>query len=135
MRELSIRSSHRKQMIDISRDVEQLLTDLRQKHPEAAVLLFCPHTTAALTVNENADPTVQQDFLQHYSAMVPQHAHFRHGEGNSDSHIQSIMTGPSLLVPVSSGRLVMGTWQGIYFCEFDGPRSRKVWCQLLTALN
>ncbi len=135
MRELKVDSSRRKQMIDITADIKDLVGDLLQKYREAALLLFCQHTTAALTVNENADPTVQQDFLRHYTVLVPKSPSFIHGEGNSDSHIQAIMTGSSLLVPVSQGRLVLGTWQGIYFCEFDGPRfQRQIQCQLLPAL-
>ncbi len=134
MRELIISTKSRKQIIDITAKIESLMRDLLQTHREAALLLFCRHTTAALTVNENADPAVQRDFLQHYSSMVPKNAGFTHSEGNSDSHIQCIMTGPSLTVPVSDGCLDLGTWQGIYFCEFDGPRNRRIHCQLLPAL-
>ncbi|MEM9424099.1 MAG: secondary thiamine-phosphate synthase enzyme YjbQ [Spirochaetota bacterium] len=134
MKELQVRSKSRKQVLDITADVEDLMASLLEKHPEGALLLFCQHTTAALTVNENADPTVKRDFLQHCETLVPRDAGFIHGEGNSDAHIQCILTGPSLLLPVSGGRLALGVWQGIYFCEFDGPRTRRVQCQLLPAL-
>ena len=134
MKKLQIRSTQRKQMIDITAEAYRAMEDLLHKHRQGALLLFCQHTTAALTVNENADPSVVRDVLQHYGQMVPHRAGFTHSEGNSDSHIQSIMTGPSLLVPFADGRLVLGTWQGIYFCEFDGPRHRQVVCQLLPEL-
>ena len=134
MKELRVRSQNRKQLIEITREVENLFADLLNTHREGALLVFCPHTTAGLAINENADPTVQRDFLQHYAKLVPKEAQFLHGEGNADAHIQSIMTGSSIIVPVSGGRMALGTWQGLYFCEFDGPRSRTVQCQLLPAL-
>lgn len=134
MRELRVRSQKRKQLVEITGEVEKLFADLLVQHREGALLIFCPHTTAALAINENADPTVQRDFLQHYAKMVPKDAGFLHGEGNADAHIQSIMSGSSIMVPVSGGRMALGTWQGLYFCEFDGPRSRTALCQLLPAL-
>ena len=134
MKELRIRSQNRKQLVEITQQVEKLFAPLFAQHPEGALLVFCPHTTAAVAINENADPTVQRDFLQHYAKLVPKDADFLHAEGNADAHIQSIMSGSSVIVPVSGGRMALGTWQGLYFCEFDGPRSRSVKCQLLPAL-
>ena len=92
--------------------------------------IFVPHTTAGLTINENADPDVVTDMLAALDKMVPD-LPYRHGEGNSPAHVKSSLVGCSLTVPISDGRLCLGTWQGIYFCEFDGPRSRKVWVQLI----
>ena len=88
-------------------------------------LVYVPHTTAAVTINENADPDVKHDMLKKLSAMVPEReGYYRHGEGNSDSHVKAALLGPSVMLIVEGGRLVLGTWQGIYFCEFDGPRER-----------
>lgn len=92
--------------------------------------IFVPHTTAGVTINENADPDVVTDMLAALKQMVP-NLPYRHGEGNSPAHVKSSLVGCSLTVPISEGRLCLGTWQGIYFCEFDGPRTRKVWVQLV----
>jgi len=92
--------------------------------------IFVPHTTAGLTINENADPDVVTDMLAALDKMVPD-LPYRHGEGNSPAHVKSSLVGCSLTVPIAEGRLCLGTWQGIYFCEFDGPRTRKVWVNLL----
>ena len=92
--------------------------------------IFVPHTTAGVTINENADPDVVIDMLAALGKMVPD-LHYRHSEGNSPAHVKSSLVGCSITVPISEGRLCLGTWQGIYFCEFDGPRSRKVWVQLV----
>jgi secondary thiamine-phosphate synthase enzyme len=88
--------------------------------------LFVAHTTAGLTINENADPSVQDDMLMIMDKLAPQQESYRHSEGNSPAHVKASLMGPSLAVLVSGGRLVLGTWQGIYLCEFDGPRTRKV---------
>ena len=92
--------------------------------------IFVPHTTAGVTINENADPDVVTDMLVALGKMVPD-LHYRHSEGNSPAHVKSSLVGCSITVPISEGRLCLGTWQGIYFCEFDGPRTRKVWVQLV----
>ena len=92
--------------------------------------IFVPHTTAGVTINENADPDVVTDVLAALGKMVPD-LHYRHSEGNSPAHVKSSLVGCSITVPISEGRLCLGTWQGIYFCEFDGPRTRKVWVQLV----
>ena len=92
--------------------------------------IFVPHTTAGVTLNENADPDVVTDMLAALKQMVPD-LHYRHSEGNSPAHVKSSLVGCSITVPISEGRLCLGTWQGIYFCEFDGPRTRKVWVQLV----
>lgn len=92
--------------------------------------IFVPHTTAGVTINENADPDVVTDMLAALDKMVPD-LPYRHGEGNSPAHVKSSLVGCSLTVPIAEGRLCLGTWQGIYFCEFDGPRNRKVWVNLV----
>ena len=92
--------------------------------------IFVPHTTAGVTINENADPDVVTDMLAALGKMVPE-LHYRHSEGNSPAHVKSSLVGCSITVPISEGRLCLGTWQGIYFCEFDGPRTRKVWVNLV----
>lgn len=118
-------------MTDCTGLIEQRMGAQLRKYRQGGLLVFCPHTTAGVAVNENADPTVQRDFLHHFAKLVPWEDGFTHSERNADSHIQSIMVGPSVMVPIASGRLCLGTWQGIYFCEFDGPRTRSLFCQFL----
>ncbi|OPX42433.1 hypothetical protein CLHUN_37310 [Ruminiclostridium hungatei] len=98
---------------------------------EGAVLVFCPHTTAGITINENADPDVVRDMLLGLDKAYPDRAEFRHMEGNSSAHLKASAVGSSQYVIVQSGRPVLGTWQGIYFCEFDGPRNRKFYVKVL----
>ena len=94
--------------------------------PSGLCLVFCPHTTAGITINENADPDVVRDMVMEINKVVPMDDGYRHGEGNSAAHIKSTLYGPSLQIIVEDNDLVLGTWQGIYFCEFDGPRDRRV---------
>jgi secondary thiamine-phosphate synthase enzyme len=124
MTTLSIRSTAHNQMIDITEDVRQHVraSGVRQ----GMVLLFVPHTTAAVTINENADPDVTRDMLLGLSTISPNDPHYHHMEGNSDAHIKSSLVGVDQLIPIKGGDLVLGTWQGIYFCEFDGPRNRHL---------
>jgi len=90
------------------------------------VVAFVPHTTAGITINENADPDVQRDILAHLEKLVPERGSWRHSEGNSDAHLQASIMGSSVTVIIENGRLVLGTWQSVFFCEFDGPRSRQL---------
>ena len=114
-------------MIDITREVEKHLPE-----GDGVFLLFVRHTTCGLTVNENADPDVQSDMLGFLRRLIPQHEpHFKHGEQNSDAHIKSSLVGSSVTVPFSGGELLLGQWQGVYLCEFDGPRERKIVIQTL----
>lgn len=94
-------------------------------------VVFCPHTTAAVTINENADPDVARDLLIALDRAFPDRPEFRHGEGNSAAHAKAAAVGSSVTVPIRDGRLALGRWQGIYFCEFDGPRSREFWVQII----
>ncbi len=114
----------RSEMVDITAQVQQYL---RQCGVDTGrVTVFCPHTTAAITINENADPDVQHDILLTLNELFPQHrGGYRHNENNSDSHIKASLFGASETILVKDATLVLGTWQGIYFCEFDGPRTRK----------
>lgn len=96
-----------------------------------ALLVFCPHTTAGVTVNENADPDVPRDITTFMNALVPKKADFNHAEGNSDAHVKASLFGPHVLLIVEEGNIRLGTWQGVYLCEGDGPRSRNLWVQFL----
>jgi secondary thiamine-phosphate synthase enzyme len=124
LRYLEVKSRSREEFIDITREVADLI---RQSGVYSGVChLFVMHTTAAVTINEGADPAVQHDILAFLRKNIPNTPYFTHGEGNSDAHIKSSLVGSSLTVLVDGGKPVLGTWQAIYFCEFDGPRSRKI---------
>jgi secondary thiamine-phosphate synthase enzyme len=129
---LRVRSSQRTEMIDVTARLQEVVD--RSGLREGALAVQSLHTTAALTVNENADPDVQHDLAAKLERLAPREEEFyRHAEGNSDSHLKTSLFGPSLTVLVCEGRLVLGTWQGIYLCEFDGPRERRMAVQLLAA--
>ena len=127
---IQVRTRAHEEILDITSRVQKVVRTLGVEN--GAVLLFCPHTTAALTVNEAADPDVREDVNRALAALVPK-IPFQHGEGNSPAHFRSALMGPSLVLPVEEGRLALGTWQGVYFCEFDGPRTRSVWVYPLAA--
>ncbi|HEV2146325.1 MAG TPA: secondary thiamine-phosphate synthase enzyme YjbQ [Longimicrobiaceae bacterium] len=132
MREIRVRTTKRCELVEITDRLQTLLEE--SGLAEGALVAQSMHTTAALTVNENADPDVQHDLLEKLERLVPRHEPFYlHAEGNSDSHLKTSFFGPSLTVLVQGGRLVLGTWQGVYLCEFDGPRERRVAVQLLAA--
>jgi secondary thiamine-phosphate synthase enzyme len=122
--ELGIATHQRSELLDITAIIEAELVESGIQ--EGLCLLFVPHTTAAITINENADPDVLRDLLVTLERLVPRHGDYRHGEGNSDAHLKASLMGFSCQIPVSGGRLAFGTWQGIYFCEFDGPRQRRL---------
>jgi len=127
---ISLKSRRHAELIPITGEVKESIPP----GFNGVCVLFCRHTTAGLTVNENADPDVAHDVLAELDRLVPwNNPRFRHGEGNSAAHVKSSLTGPSLTVPVQDGKLVLGTWQDIYFCEFDGPRSRTVALTLIGA--
>lgn len=116
-------------------DVTGLLArSLAQSGVRSGVLVaYVPHTTAGLTINENADPSVPRDLLMTLERLVPRSLPFAHGEGNADAHVKASLMGSSVVVPVEDGRLQLGTWQGVYFCEFDGPRRRRLLVRALPA--
>lgn len=116
-------------LIDITAQVQRLVTQSGIK--EGLCLIFVPHTTAGLTLNENADPTVQSDLIRALDKLVPWRDEYEHSEGNSAAHVKSSLTGVSHTIPVAGGRLRLGTWQGLYFAEFDGPRTRQVWVKVI----
>lgn len=123
MKTININTVKRNEMVDISSEIQSCINSSGVK--DGIVCVFVPHTTAGITINENADPDVVKDVLFAYERMVP-NSGFDHMEGNSDAHTKAQMTGFSLTVIVSNGRLVLGTWQSVYFCEYDGPRRRRV---------
>jgi secondary thiamine-phosphate synthase enzyme len=124
MHTIEIRTDRRRQMVDVTQKVQRALDELHAG--DGLCLVWVPHTTAAVTVNENADPDVARDLVAAFEAMLPA-VEFHHAEGNSDAHLLSTLIGASLTVPVEDGRLCLGTWQGLYFVELDGPRSRRLW--------
>lgn len=127
--QFEIRTSARTQMIDMTGEVSKIVSESGIK--DGLAVIHLPHTTAAVTINENADPDVQKDMTKFMDRLIPHENWFAHSEGNSDSHIKSSLFGCSQTVIIEKGRLVLGTWQGIYFCEFDGPRSRKVFVKVV----
>jgi len=127
--EFGVNTKSRNQMVDITGKVGAVVAKSGIKDGEVTV--FCPHTTAAITINENADPDVPHDILLTLEKLIPHlQTGYRHGEGNSDAHTKSSIVGCSTQVFIENGNLVLGLWQGIFFCEFDGPRSRKVIVQV-----
>ena len=130
--EFSIKSPKREILIDITEKIQGLINKSDIK--EGICHIFIPHTTAGVTINENADPSVKEDIITYLSRLIPKNSglnySFKHSEGNSDAHIKSSLTGPSLEVIIHEGKLVLGTWQGIMFTEYDGPRHRKVFIQI-----
>lgn len=128
-KEISISTKVRNQMINITGQVRSFVSQSGISNGD--VIVYCPHTTAAITINENADPDVQHDILLTLEQLIPQHrSDYRHNEGNSDAHCKSSLVGCSEQILIKDNTLNLGTWQAVYFCEFDGPRSRKVLIQV-----
>jgi secondary thiamine-phosphate synthase enzyme len=125
---ISIKTSARTEMVEVTALVERELAGTGIS--EGRVTLYVPHTTAAITINEGADPAVKADLLMILNRIVPWEADYKHQEGNSPAHVKASLVGPSETVLVSKGRLLLGTWQRIFFCEFDGPRSRQILLQV-----
>ena len=123
MKQMSVRTNSRFEMIDITRAVASVV---REENVENGICyVFVPHTTSAVTINENADPDVPRDIIMELDKVIPLHDNYRHMEGNSAAHIKASLVGPSETVFVENGNLLLGTWQSLFFCEFDGPRTRK----------
>lgn len=129
MQTFQVRSSKQTEFIDITRSVEEAVQ--KTKVRDGICIIFVPHTTAGVTINENADPSVPKDILMELNKIVPFEDRYQHTEGNSPAHIKSSLIGCSETVFVESGKLILGTWQGIFFCEFDGPRSRQVYVKVI----
>jgi secondary thiamine-phosphate synthase enzyme len=126
---INLSTNARSQFVDITRQVQKAIAE--NGMTEGFCHIWVPHTTAGLTINENADPDVVNDIIAHLDRMVPGENNYHHGEGNSAAHIKSSLMGCQLSIPVKEARLQVGTWQGIYFCEFDGPRKRQIWINFL----
>ncbi len=124
-----VKSSSQTQLIDITSKIQSIVSSAGIG--QGLCMLYVPHTTAAITINESADPSVKDDILMIINKIIPWEAGYQHLEGNSPAHIKSTIIGPSELIAVENDLLVLGTWQGIFFCEFDGPRTRKVQVRLI----
>jgi secondary thiamine-phosphate synthase enzyme len=131
MQEIHLQTNSRVEMLDITASVQAVISS--EKISKGFCIIFSPHTTAAITINENADPDVPRDIIASLDRSVPFSANYRHAEGNSAAHVKSSLVGTSELVIIENGHLVLGTWQSIFFCEFDGPRSRKVLISIIAS--
>lgn len=129
MDKIEIKTHSRAEFIDITLEVSKITQ--KQGVKEGICYVYVPHTTAAVTINENADPSVRKDIIHELNKIVPWDGPYTHREGNAAAHIKSTIVGASVSIPVSEGRLALGTWQGVYFCEFDGPRHREVFVQII----
>jgi len=126
---LSVKTSERTELIDVTGEIARLVE--KAGIDQGLCMVFVPHTTAAVTINESADPSVKSDMLKVLNQIIPWEANYRHLEGNSAAHIKTTLVGSSELIAIENRKLVLGTWQGIFFCEFDGPRSRKLYVRIL----
>ncbi|MCK5686688.1 secondary thiamine-phosphate synthase enzyme YjbQ [bacterium] len=129
MKVINVRTDKRNQMLDITSQIKEVLIQSGVKN--GICTLYVPHTTAAVTINEGADPDVKLDITTFMAELIPNRQSFKHAEGNSDSHIKTSLFGPSETIIIQDSKLVLGTWQVIYFCEFDGPRSRKLYIKIM----
>jgi secondary thiamine-phosphate synthase enzyme len=125
IRQLTLQTSKRNEFIDITARIQDMVEEVS----EGVITVFSPHTTTAVTINENADPAVPRDILKKLEELIPQRDNFSHTEGNSDAHIKASLFGSSVRVIIKNGQLLLGTWQSIFFCEFDGPRTRNFYLQ------
>ncbi|HOD37128.1 MAG TPA: secondary thiamine-phosphate synthase enzyme YjbQ [Candidatus Marinimicrobia bacterium] len=128
MKEIILKTNRRIELIDITAQVAEAVRSSGIR--EGICVVYCPHTTAGLTINEHADPNVASDIVNRLSKLVPHNENYAHIEGNADAHIKSTLTGNSVQLIVNNGNLLLGVWQGIFFCEYDGPRNRRVWVQV-----
>jgi secondary thiamine-phosphate synthase enzyme len=129
MQEISLKTNSRTELIDITEKIQSIVSKSNVKN--GICVVFVPHTTAGITINENADPSVVRDILKELNKIVPFDDNYGHSEGNSAAHIKASMMGASLNLIVNGSALNLGTWQGIYFAEFDGPRTRQVWVKII----
>jgi len=131
MQTLHLRTAERCALVNITSEVAQAVAESGVRR--GLCLIHAPHTTAGITIQEGFDPDVVRDILAHLEKAVPEAGDYRHAEGNSDSHLKSLMTGAGQTLPIEYGKLQLGRWQAIFFCEFDGPRERTVWIQIIQA--
>lgn len=127
---LPVRTDKKSQIISITSQIQAVVN--KSKIKNGLCVVFNPHTTAAITINEDADPSVKSDMINELNKIVPDESHYTHMEGNSDAHIKASLMGSDRVIIVNNGKLELGTWQGIFFCEFDGPRSRKVYVKIIS---
>ncbi len=128
---ISVRTHGREEIIDITENIEKIISN--SKISSGYCIIFVPHTTAAIAINENADPAVKRDVLKILDTIIPQNGDYEHFEGNSPAHVKTILTGNSQMILIENGKLKLGTWQGIYLCEYDGPRSRSVLIKIVSS--
>jgi secondary thiamine-phosphate synthase enzyme len=130
LRKFTLKTNHRDELLEITEIIQNFLFD--QEVKEGAIVVYCPHTTAGITINENADPDVKRDMIRRFDEVYPWNNELdRHMEGNTAAHMKASTVGASQFLIVNGGRLLLGTWQGIYFCEFDGPRNRNFFVKVL----
>jgi secondary thiamine-phosphate synthase enzyme len=130
LKKITLKTVHHDQMIDVTEEVQHFITE--NDIQDGAVVVYCPHTTAGITINENADPDVKRDMIRRFDEVYPwNHELDRHMEGNTAAHMKASTVGSSQHIIIEEGRLLLGTWQGIYFCEFDGPRNRMFYIKIL----
>lgn len=133
MKELKIVSKKRNEMIDITNEVQRII--YKENIENGYVIIYVPHTTAGITINEGADPSVQKDIIETLNKLVPEYGNYMHSEGNSDAHIKASILGSSVTIIIQDSRLELGTWQHIFFYEGDGPRNRKVFLEIIKTKN
>ncbi len=126
---ISVGTKKRQQMVDITGEIQKFVS--QAKMVDGVVHVYCPHTTAAVTVNENYDESVQHDINETLANLIPHRANYAHTEGNSDAHIKAALMGSSRTLFIEKGKLSFGSWQGIFLCEFDGPRTREIWIRII----
>lgn len=129
MKSFTVKSSRREEFIDITHQVQRIVDELNIK--DGACLIFVPHTTAGVTLNEGSDQSVRVDMLKRLAELVPENLNYEHLEGNADAHIKTSLIGSSVFIPIIGGKLTLGTWQKIFLCEFDGPRVRTIFVQTI----
>src|SRR4030066_760802 len=127
-KEIEIKTSRRSELVDITSKIQSAIAE--SKLTSGVCTVYVPHTTAGVTINENADPSVKRNILDFLEKNIPHNADYHHTEGNADAHIKASLVGSWVSVLFENGKLLLGTWQGIFFCEFDGPRQRKIWLKL-----
>ncbi|MEO0216864.1 MAG: secondary thiamine-phosphate synthase enzyme YjbQ [candidate division WOR-3 bacterium] len=126
---IMISTEKRCQLVDITGEIQKIIN--KNKIKDGVIHIFCPHTTAAITINENYDPSVQEDITNALEKLIPYRGNYSHTEGNADAHIKAAIIGSSRTLFIENGKLAFGTWQGIFFCEFDGPRTREIWVKIV----
>lgn len=131
IKRLTLKTQAKQEILDITERLQRALREEGMQN--GVVVLFVPHTTAAITINENADPAVKEDLLTALNKLVPAGPHYKHAEGNAHAHIKASLLGHSVTIPIEDGKLQLGTWQGVLFCEFDGPRTRELWLTVCAA--